>query len=133
MESALGVFEGQAKFDGECHPVFTRVASLDGVLYHDLGNPDWEAVEVTGRGPWFSMVMTLKTYAESHGYRLAAVFGFTPYDTHYYYVRPDFPHSSEIIGKIRNMDYFWPGSDRKAVDYARLAPCAGHPNTWTGS
>lgn len=35
--------------------------------------------------PWFKMTYVLLTCAESNGYQLAAVFGDSPYDTHYYY------------------------------------------------
>jgi len=45
--------------------------------------------------------MTLKTYAERNGYTLAAVFGRHAWDTHYYYVRPGFPESAEIIDLLR--------------------------------
>lgn len=52
--------------------------------------------------------MTLKDYAESHHYILAAVFGVTPYDTHYYYVRPDFADSQTIVRLISKFSkYSW--------------------------
>ncbi len=67
---------------------------------------------------WFPMLMTLKAYAESHGYILAAAFGISPYDTHYYYVRPNFPESASIIEKIRSIDYYWYASGEKCINYA---------------
>jgi arabinofuranosyltransferase len=70
---------------------------------------------------WYQMCITIKNYAEKNGYVLAADFGVSPYDTHYYYVRPDFPGSREIIKRIRGMDYYWRHSGVKAVDYARFA------------
>lgn len=69
---------------------------------------------------WFRMTITLKEYAEAHGYILAAVFGDSPYDTHYYYVRPDFEDSAAIINRLEKMRYFWPVTGKKAVNYAHL-------------
>jgi hypothetical protein len=69
---------------------------------------------------WFAMTMTLKDYAESHHYILAAVFGVTPYDTHYYYVRPDFADSQTIVHLISKFNrYAWAAEGGiKAVNYA---------------
>ncbi len=72
---------------------------------------------------WFRMTITLNDYAESHGYILAAVFGDSPYETHYYYVRPDFPDSAKIARQISNMkNYYWFGTGRKALNYAGMQP-----------
>ena len=68
---------------------------------------------------WFAMTLTLKDYAESHHYILAAVFGVTPYDTHYYYVRPDFADSQTIVKLIsRFRGYAWAAEGGvKAVNF----------------
>jgi arabinofuranosyltransferase len=87
------------------------------IMFHAYFSP---IVPPRGVGTWFSMVMTLKNYAEKNGYHLAAAFGDTPYDTHYYYVRPDFPENTEIIRKIQNMDYFWYGNGRRSTNYVML-------------
>jgi len=71
---------------------------------------------------WFSMVMTLKEYAEENGYILAASYGDSPYDTHYYYVWPDFPDSQEIVQRIQSMDYYWYVTGEKSINYALLSP-----------
>lgn len=71
---------------------------------------------------WFRMTITLKQYAESHGYILAAAFGDSPYETHYYYVRSDFPDSAKIVQTISGMKaYYWFATGRKAINYALLA------------
>lgn len=57
-----------------------------------------------GGDKWKQMVLNLKQYAEAHQYELAAVFGPTPDNTHYYYVRPDFADSDVIVQKIRDME-----------------------------
>ncbi len=69
---------------------------------------------------WFAMTMTLKNYAESHHYILAAIFGVTPYDTHYYYVRPDFADSQTLVHLIsRFRGYSWAADGGiKAVNFA---------------
>jgi hypothetical protein len=69
---------------------------------------------------WGSMLMTLDTYARDNGYILAAVYGDSPVDSHYYYVRADFPESTEIVTFIRSLD----GGDyhygSHTVDYNKL-------------
>ncbi len=68
---------------------------------------------------WFRMTITLKDYAEGHGYTLAAAFGDSPYETHYYYVRPDFPDSAKITHDISTMkNYYWFATGRKSINYA---------------
>ena len=69
---------------------------------------------------WFAMTMTLKNYSESHHYILAAIFGVTPYDTHYYYVRPDFADSQTIVHLISKFrGYSWAADGGiKAVNFA---------------
>jgi arabinofuranosyltransferase len=68
---------------------------------------------------WFRMTITLKDYAESHGYILAAAFGDSPYETHYYYVRPDFPDGEKIAHDIAQMkNYYWPVTGHKSINYA---------------
>ena len=72
---------------------------------------------------WFRMTLTLKDYAESHGYTLAAAFGDSPYEAHYYYVRSDFADGARIIHEISTMkNYYWFGTGRKAINYASLQP-----------
>jgi hypothetical protein len=57
--------------------------------------------------PWSRMVQTLKAYASGHNYVLAAAFGMSPADLHYYYVKAGLPDTPEIIEKIRALDYSW--------------------------
>ena len=71
---------------------------------------------------WFKMTMVLNDYAIKNHYILAAVFGDSPYDTHYYYVRPDFPDSQNIEHLISHMKkYYWPAEPGiKAINYANV-------------
>ena len=87
------------------------------IVFHAYFSP---LVPPYRRGPWSEMVMTLKDYAQSRGYILAAVFGETPYDTHYYYVQAGFPQSTEIVGKLKSLEYYWSLTGRRAVNYALL-------------
>jgi hypothetical protein len=50
VQDALAVLEGRALFDAPEYPVFTRLAKLEGVIYLDLANARWEAVEITAAG-----------------------------------------------------------------------------------
>ncbi len=88
------------------------------IVFHEWFSPLVPASNTSGK--WFEMVMTLKRYAEKNGYILAAAFGETPYDTHYYYVRPDFAESCEIVKRIRAVDYHWSATGNKAINYAML-------------
>jgi len=47
---ALGVLEARALFDGTEREVCLRVGEVNGALYLDLGNANWESVEITGKG-----------------------------------------------------------------------------------
>ena len=69
------------------------------------------------------MTLTLKDYAEKHGYILAAAFGDSPYESHYYYVRPDLEDSDKIVHEISSFNgYYWFGSGKKAINYADIQP-----------
>jgi hypothetical protein len=68
---------------------------------------------------WFSMTILMKTYAEENGYVLAAIFGDSPYDTHYYYVRTDFEDSEALIERISEMKtYYYPTTGKRSINYA---------------
>jgi hypothetical protein len=70
---------------------------------------------------WHRMTLTLLDYAESRGYILAAAFGDSPYESHYYYVRADFADSERIAGEIARLkDYRWFATGKKALNYADL-------------
>src|SRR5262245_60411988 len=47
VQDALAVLEGKALYDGPEYPVYTRLAAVNGTIYLDLGNPAWQAVEIT--------------------------------------------------------------------------------------
>lgn len=46
VRDALSVLAGMARYGGEVHPVFVRLADYEGRIYLDLGGPDWRAVEI---------------------------------------------------------------------------------------
>ncbi len=72
---------------------------------------------------WHRMTLALKAYAESRNYRLAAAYGDSPYESHYYYVRSDFADSDKIVRDIvRIRAYYWFGTGKKAINYAPDAP-----------
>jgi hypothetical protein len=50
VQDAIELLAGIALFDRSQRPVFTRVAELDGAIWLDLANADWEAVKVTPAG-----------------------------------------------------------------------------------
>jgi arabinofuranosyltransferase len=91
------------------------------IMFHDYYSPlvPPKLTEANLAQPWFRMTITLKEYAEAKGYILAAVFGDSPYDAHYYYVRPDFEDSQRIVEQISKMKkYYWFRTGKKAINYA---------------
>ncbi len=89
------------------------------IMFHAYFSP---LVPERKMNKWDEMVLILKQYAEKRGYILAAVYGETPYDTHYYYVRPDFPDSQNIIKEIQSIKYIWYQSGKQCFNFAVLAP-----------
>ncbi len=91
------------------------------IMFHDYYSPlvPPKLTEANLAQRWFSMTITMKDYAESHGYILAAVFGDSPYNTHYYYVRSDFADSKRLIEQISKMkNYYWVETGKKSINYA---------------
>lgn len=56
---------------------------------------------------WDRMILSAVNYTEANSYRLAAVYGRRPDDTHWYFVRPDCPDAQAIINELRGLDYRW--------------------------
>jgi len=94
------------------------------IMFHDYYSPlvPPKLTEPNLAQPWFSMTITMKEYAEANGYVLAAVFGDSPYDTHYYYVRTDFEDSKRLVQQISTMKkYYWNMTGKKSINYAEYA------------
>ena len=89
----------------------------DVVVFHAYGSP---LVPFRGPKDWNRMVKVLKNYSEEHGYILAAIFGESPSNTHYYYVSPSFPYRDELVEKLSAMNYSWWESGRRAINYALI-------------
>ncbi len=92
------------------------------IVFHTWFSPP---IAPQGSSQWDNMTILLKEYAERHNYILAAAFGSNPYDVHYYYVRPDFPESAEIVDRLQSMDYYYYSTGTKATDYARVEETPG--------
>lgn len=93
------------------------------IMFHDYYSPlvPPKLTEANLAQRWFGMTILLKTYAEENGYVLAAVFGDSPYDTHYYYVRPDFEDSKRLVEQISKFrDYFYPTTGKRSINYAQF-------------
>lgn len=92
------------------------------IMFHDYYSPlvPPKLTEANLAQRWFSMTILLKTYAEENDYVLAAVFGDSPYDTHYYYVRRDFEDSERLVERISEFrDYFYPTTGKRSINYAK--------------
>lgn len=91
------------------------------IMFHDyystLVPPKLTEANLAQR--WFSMTIMMKDYAEANGYVLAAIFGDSPYDTHYYYVRSGFEDSKRLIEHISKMkNYYYPTTGKRSINYA---------------
>jgi hypothetical protein len=109
---------------GEVTPAYLDQYKPDLIVFHAYFSPlvPPRINEKNLAQDWFRMTITLKDYAESHDYVLAAAFGDSPYESHYYYVRRDFPDSDKIAHSISAMtDYHWFSTGKKAINYAELA------------
>jgi len=87
------------------------------IMFHAYFSP---LVSSDRNDAWNVMTIKLKNFAEKNGYILAASFGENPYDTEYYYVRPDFPESAEIVQSIREVEYY---SGITGAKFTNYAPC----------
>jgi hypothetical protein len=50
LQDALQVLEGKAIYEGTQHQVYVRVAGCGGNIYIDLGNTEWEVIEISCDG-----------------------------------------------------------------------------------
>jgi hypothetical protein len=51
LQDALEQLEARALFDGTEYPVYVRIGHVDGALYLDLANHDWQAIKIAA-GTW---------------------------------------------------------------------------------
>lgn len=75
-------------------------------------SPEMDPAQV----PFQLMVRKLKAYAEQKGYRLAVAFGSGP-DIDYYYVKPGFRDSDEILQRIRST---WETDPHREFDFGNF-------------
>jgi len=85
------------------------------IMFHAYFSP---LTPVRRSTDWDMMVVVAHDFALEQNYTLAAVFGETPYNTHYYFVAQDFPESQEIVERIRNTRYQWPETGKLCFNYA---------------
>lgn len=85
------------------------------IMFHAFFSP---IASKASEGPSLEMKRVLMRYAEKNRYCLAAVYGLTPYETNYYYVRTDFSEHEEIVDAIRSVNYTWSESRLKCINYA---------------
>jgi len=79
----------------------------------------------TGQSRFPELGRALDDYATAHGYRLAALYGTTPFDVHYYYVRRECPDADAIIDIIQETPYHWYVDGGRCRDWKSWFPSAG--------
>jgi hypothetical protein len=50
LRNAIAVLDARANFDGPVREVYSRVAAVGDKVYLDLGDPDWQVIEIDGEG-----------------------------------------------------------------------------------
>ena len=50
LQDAIGLLEARARYEGAEVPLYVRIAGCDGVIYVDLCDAEWRAVEITHDG-----------------------------------------------------------------------------------
>lgn len=90
------------------------------IMWHDYFSPFTQPSPKRADDKWLEMVMKLKLYAEKNNYILAAVYGDSPHNTHYYYVSPSIPEKNKIIADLRNINYIWYTTGKQSINYALL-------------
>jgi arabinofuranosyltransferase len=118
---AWGLNDQWIAHNGTITNEYLRSRDPDLIMWHGYFSP-LQPPSAGAQDRWSRMVMTLFEFARRHDYELAAVFGVSPGETHYYYVRADLPESAEIIEKIRNTEYIWYKSGERCYDYSGLNP-----------
>ena len=89
----------------------------DLIIWHGHFSPLQSMSHLQAISPWGIQVDVLKNYAEEHRFTLAAIYGSSPTDTHYYYVRANLPDHDQIVSKIQTVDYIWWGNGLPAKRY----------------
>ncbi|MCC6796628.1 MAG: hypothetical protein IT366_16015 [Candidatus Hydrogenedentes bacterium] len=89
----------------------------DLIVFHAYDSPS--AAGITGLKGWPKMVGVLRAYVAKYGFVLAAAYGVSAEDLHYYYVRPAFAAKIDLMQRIAEVDYTWPGNGEVAKNFAK--------------
>jgi hypothetical protein len=91
------------------------------IMFHTYHSPcqPWRA-SLTGNKwsvSWDRMVSMLHSYALNNNYKLVAVYGTTPTDDDWFYVKPSAPDALAIEDAITNSRYVWGENGQVATNY----------------
>lgn len=50
LKEAISVMQGKAKYEGKCHKVFSRIGYLENKIYINIGNENWQVIEISPDG-----------------------------------------------------------------------------------
>ena len=84
---------------------------------------DAKFIKTVFNGPTYLTYSTLTcaNFSQTNINNGNAIFGDSPYDTHYYYVRSDFEDSKRLIEQISKMTrYYYPTTGKKSINYAKF-------------
>jgi len=116
---AWGLNDQTIAHAGHLTPAYLAQFNPHVIMFHAFFTP---LAPATGKADeWQQMCLELQRYAEANHYELAAAWGPSPAEAHYYYVRRDFPDSERIIALIRGTRYTWWGSNEPCRDMRPLA------------
>ena len=86
---------------------YLRLQKPDIIVWHGYFSPTHPLAPELMNSPWSLQILAMQNYAEHNKFTLAAVFGVSPSETHYYYVRSDLQENNEIVRQIRYSHYAW--------------------------
>ncbi|MCC6152776.1 MAG: hypothetical protein IT367_03410 [Candidatus Hydrogenedentes bacterium] len=88
----------------------------DLIVFHAYDSP--AVAGTTGLKGWSEMVAVLRAFVAKHGFELAAAYGVSSEDLHYYYVRSDFAGKIDLMRQIAVTEYIWSGNGEVAKNFA---------------
>jgi hypothetical protein len=85
------------------------------VMIHDYWSPG--TPKIRPQKKWAVMTDTLEAFLAKRDYQLVACWGRKPDNTHFYYLRKDFPDYAPIKNLIANFEYTWHEDGKVALNF----------------
>lgn len=104
-----GLNDAEISHAGEVSDEYLARRRPEVILFHAFSSPVVESTRQEQLRGWTHMIETTRAYIAKNDYELVAAFGHSTGDTHWYFVRRDFPEYAPIAAAIRKVPYDWYG------------------------